>query len=207
MFATLTQGLLVALRAMATGIRSGDVAEVCRWADRCASLLRGSAAAFEFTGSFGMQEYVDVIRPSMMPPAAPIALSGLMSSDHTFLVQTMRDMRPAFRALGEIDRTRLDALLREVATVYDSHIHVCERFVGDQPSLLTAGRAKASGATLLGQYKNLRMKPLDHPHRPRRLDPAPSSAVVPDPAPAGVPPVVREVDPAGHTHHRSELEK
>lgn len=167
-FAVLTQGLIFSFQCMARALREGRDAHVRHWADLSTTLLRASAATFRFTGDLPPDDYDRVIRPSMSPPHAPICLSGLMSWDHRFLAQTMRDMRPALKALGERDSARHEAIAAAIAEVYDSHIHVCERFVGDQPSLLTAGRTEQPGPVLLENFKALRLKPFVQTASPRR---------------------------------------
>ena len=97
-FAALTQGLIFSFHAMAHALRSGNGQEMRRWADLTISLFRGSGSAFELTGDYSAEDYTILVRPSMMPPACPIGLSGLMSFDHRFLIQTIRDMRPGLKA-------------------------------------------------------------------------------------------------------------
>ena len=168
-FAALSQGLIFSFLALGRAIKAGDGAETRRWAELAIRLLEGSGAAFVFTGDFSVEEYMDVVRPSMMPPLSEISLSGLMSLDHRFLVQTMRDMRPALRALHEQEPELHGRMQKELAMVYDRHIHVCERFVGERPSLLTARHAKKSGPSLIEQFKTLRMKAMDAPLHAQRL--------------------------------------
>jgi hypothetical protein len=168
-FAALSQGLIYSFQSMGRAIRAGHSEGTRRWADLSISLLRGSGAAFVLTGDFSAEEYLEVVRPSMMPPACSISLSGLMSVDHRFLVQTIRDLKPALKALHELERERHDSLQRELSTVYDRHIHVCDRLVGERPSLLTARHAKKSGPSLIEQFTTLRMKPFDSSARALRL--------------------------------------
>ncbi len=168
-FIVLTQGLILALRSLGQGLRTGAREQIRRWSDLAISLLNASAAALSFTGDFEPGEYESTIRPSMMPPLAPMALSGLMSADHRFMAQTIRDMRPALQSLAEQDHERHEAMAGAIAAVYDSHIHVCERFVGLRPSLLTAGRTDRSGPSLIEQFKTLRLKPFEHSQRAERL--------------------------------------
>ncbi len=173
-FAALTQGLLLSFQAMGRAIRAGQTSEINRWADLTASLLRGSGAAFMLTADFPVEQYNSVVRPSMMPPAAPICLSGLMSIDHRLLVQVMRDLKPALKSLHEHDPARHEKIHAELTTVYDRHILVCARFVGKRPSLLTAGSTEKSGPQLVEQFKQLRLKPFEsQPHATRlKSDPA-----------------------------------
>jgi hypothetical protein len=97
----------------------------------------------------------------MSPPAAPICLSGLMSVDHRYFVQLIGRMKPALRLLREQEPLRHRQIHDGMASVYDSHIHVCERFVGDRPSLLTAGRTEKSGPELIEHFKRMRLKPFE----------------------------------------------
>jgi hypothetical protein len=168
-FAALTQGLIFSFRQLGEALRTGDSHQVRRWADLCVVLFRGSAATFELTGDFPVEDYANVVRPSMMPPASEVGLSGLMSVDHRYLVQLMRDMRPALKSLGEQEPAIHGDLAASLGEVYDSHIHVCERFVGARPSILTAGRTERSGPSLIEQFKSLRLKPFEQVVRAQRL--------------------------------------
>ena len=167
-FAVLSQGLVLSFHALGNAVRAGERAALKQWAALATKLLDGSGAAFVLTGDMPIEEYMEVVRPSMMPPAAPFCLSGLMSADHRFLVKVMRDMRPALVALHELEPDLHEQLQKALGTVYDQHIHVCERFVGERPSLLTAQHAKKSGPSLIEQFKSLRMKAFDAPvHAPK----------------------------------------
>jgi hypothetical protein len=84
-----------------------------------------------------------------------------MSIDHRCFVQLIGKMKPALRLLREQEPLRHRQISEGMASVYDSHIHVCERFVGDRPSLLTAGRTEKSGPELIEHFKNMRLKPLE----------------------------------------------
>lgn len=161
-FATLTQGLLFSLRSMVQSIRTGDAKATMRHADLSVSLLRGSRETFLFTGDFSPEDYMQIIRPSMMPPAVPIGLSGLMSIDHRSLVQLFREIRPSLKQLRDHYPMQHDALLLEFSKVYDSHIHVCENFVGKLPSIRTANSTEKSGPELLQNFRTLRLKPFEH---------------------------------------------
>lgn len=168
-FAALTQGLIFAFQMLGRAVRLGKGSELQRWADLSCSLFRGSGAAFELTGDFPIDDYVAIVRPSMMPPATVTGLSGLMSMDHRFLVQTMRDMRPALKAFYELEPVLHNAVSSALSTVYDSHVHVCERFVGAKPSLLSEGRSDKTGPSMIEQFKKLRLKPFEQPTRATRL--------------------------------------
>ncbi len=170
-FAVLTQGLVLSFGGLGRAVRAGRWSDVARWADLTASLLRGSSGAFVLTGDFAVEDYVRDVRPSMSPPASPICLSGLMSADHRVMVQSIRDLKPALRSLHEHDPANHDRVHAELRAVYDHHAHVCERFVGDRPSLLTAGSTDKTGPALIQQFKNLRLKPFETVPHAGRLRP------------------------------------
>lgn len=167
-FAALTQGLVFTFQSLGRATRAGNSRDVEKWADLSILLLRGSACAFEFTGDFPAEDYEKLIRRKMSPPESEVCLSGLMSVDHRFLVQTIRDVQPALRALSEREPGRHGALSAAMHQVYDSHIHVCERFVGNKASLLTDGRTEKSGPELVEHFKRLRLKPFEVARRALR---------------------------------------
>ncbi len=178
-FAALTQGLLLSFQAMGRAVRAGNSSELQRWADLTISLLRGSGASFVLTGDFSVDDYNISIRPTMMPPVSPICLSGLMSVDHRVLVQCIRDLKPALKYLHDHERQRHDQIHEELKLVYDRHIFVCERFVGERPSLLTAGSTEKSGPELIEQFKTMRVKPFETAGHAARVKPQPPVAAAP----------------------------
>lgn len=78
-------------------------------------------------------------------------------------------MRPALKALREQDAARHNMLCAELTDVYDQHIYVCERFVGQRPSIRTAASTELAGPALLEQFKSLRLKPFEHERRVARV--------------------------------------
>jgi hypothetical protein len=129
------------------------------------------------TGDFSVQNYNQSIRPTMMPPISPICLSGLMSVDHRVLVQCIRELKPALKFLHDHERPRHAQIHDELKLVYDRHIFVCERFVGERPSLLTAGSTEKSGPELIEQFKTMRVKPFETAAHAVRVKPP--SAIAP----------------------------
>lgn len=180
-FVVLTQGLVFAFRAMGAAVKANDLEAVTRWADLAVSLLDGSQATFEFTGDFSTEEYVDLVRPSMMPPNTPFCLSGMMSVDHRHFVTTVRDLKPVLKALHSLDADRHARIAGALRSVYDSHIHTCERFVGNQPSIMTEGKTEKSGVSLLEHFRNIRLRPFAEAEVPQRVK---ASTVVPPSASA-----------------------
>ena len=93
---SLTQGLDSRFRSSDRRCAPGKQKR-CRSGPTFGQPSDGSAAAFVFTGDFP-PESTRTIRPSMTPPHSRIGLSGLMSADHRYMAQTMRDMRPALKS-------------------------------------------------------------------------------------------------------------
>ena len=157
-FAVLTQGLIAAFVELRRGLRKMDEATVATAVDLGELLLRASAVALEFTGDFPQQDYTDIIRPSMTPPLVPETFSGLLSVDHRFFVQLMREMKPALDALSQYPAAYHERIASAVATVYDSHRFVCDRLVGKCPSLMMSSGSKKTGAEQIEKFKHLRLK-------------------------------------------------
>jgi hypothetical protein len=178
-FAALTQGLIFSFQSLGRALRSGRHEEVARWADLSSGLLHASGATFRLTGDFPPELYGSLIRPSMMPPAFPVSLSGLMSSDHRFFVKLTGRMKPALKSLYELDPLRHSQVSEGMTLVYDSHIYVCERFVGNRPSIYTAGRTEKSGPELVEHFKALRLKSFERASSAPRVCEAPSAAPAP----------------------------
>ncbi len=157
-FAALTQGLIAALRELAAGLLNEDDLLVGNAVDLAVVLLRASGAALEFTGDLPAGDYCNLIRPSMMPPQATESLSGLLSVDHRYLVQLLREMKPLLDSLQGQNPSHHQRIADALRSVYDSHKFVCDRLVGKAPSLMMATSSAHSGAEQIEKFKNLRMK-------------------------------------------------
>ena len=106
-FAALTQGLIFSFQCM--GVRSGpERMRRCKngpiFPSVCCGVLR---RPLHSPGISRLRNTPTLCGLSMMPPESEVGLSGLMSIDHRFLAQTMRDMRPWIRkSLSEHDPAR-----------------------------------------------------------------------------------------------------
>lgn len=125
-----TQGLTMALLRFERFFHEGDLEGARRELVSAATLMRASGASMQLAGSFSRQAYQEEVRPSMMPPAMETAgFSGLMSWDHSSLIELWRRLGPVFSAMPET----LDAEYRDFVAAYgtlaQSHTAVCARFV------------------------------------------------------------------------------
>lgn len=157
-FAALTQGLTAVFRDLRTALLHADRLRTANAADLAVLLLHGSAASLEFTGDFPSSDYTQIIRPSMTPPLVPDTFSGLLSIDHRYFIQLLREMKPLLDSLADLPDGSHQRIADAVASVYDSHRFVCDRLVGKNPSLMMASGSKKSGAEQIEKFKHLRMK-------------------------------------------------
>ena len=157
-FVALTQGLIFSFQEIAVRAGREDDLELGGFVDLAITLLGGCAAALEFTGDFPPQDYTDIIRPSMRPPFVSETFSGLLSIDHRHFVKTLRELKPALDFVRNRDTPRHDRLGQAVSAVYESHKFVCERFVGNLPSLRLEASCTKSGVEQLEHFRTLRMK-------------------------------------------------
>ncbi len=157
-FAALTQGLIAVFRALRDALRQDNGERIEQAANLAVLLLHGSAASLEFTGDFPSTDYTGIIRPSMTPPLVPDTFSGLLSIDHRFFIQLLREMKPLLDSMAERPDGNHQRIAAAVASVYDSHRFVCDRLVGKCPSLMMASGSKKSGAEQIEKFKHLRLK-------------------------------------------------
>ncbi|MBT2400794.1 hypothetical protein [Streptomyces sp. ISL-100] len=158
-FMVLIQGLVIAVDELTGAVARADTDQAAEALDLAVSLMRASEAALRFAGDFTPEEYEDLVRPTLMPPAAPPGLSGLHWRDHEYLVKRLAEAR---QLLAGVDPSLvpLRARFREAyAAAYDAHRFVCARFVGeDVGSLLMTPKSKKSAVGVLTQYKRVRLQ-------------------------------------------------
>ena len=128
-----TQGLIICLGRFEEALDKGDLQEANLELATAASLLEASGAAMELAGSFSRQDYENVVRPSMLPPeVSEDNFSGLMSWDHSTLIQQWKKLRPKFTHLPpELEDTHRD-FVSAYQQLAISHRAVCQRFGGDE---------------------------------------------------------------------------
>jgi len=160
-FAALTQGLTAVFGDLRIALQQADDQRTAKAADLAVLLLQGSAASLEFTGDFPSRDYTEIIRPSMTPPLVPDTFSGLLSVDHRYFIQLLREMKPLLDSMADRPDGHHQRIAAAVASVYDSHRFVCDRLVGKCPSLMMASGSKKSGAEQIEKFKHLRLKVFD----------------------------------------------
>ena len=138
-FMALLQGLILSAHELGRGLADGGEAVAAAAFDLGAVVLWGSARAFRFATDFSRADYEERVRPVMMPPRAIPGLSGGLSHDHRYLMQTLAPLRPALEKLPPGLGPSYARFRRAFQATCDDHKLVCERCVGDkEPSLLKA---------------------------------------------------------------------
>ncbi|WP_148219824.1 hypothetical protein [Azospirillum sp. B510] len=163
-FVVLIQGLIVALHHFESVLTASGTSDVDGEGALDAALrhltelLTGSAIALRFTGAFSVGAYNDTVRPSMMPPAAPKGMSGLLSSDHAFLVHRLTALKPRFATLTLAHQPAYRQFRDAFASTYDAHRFVCQQFTGDEKaSLRTTAKAEVPAVEVLDRFKRSRL--------------------------------------------------
>lgn len=163
-FMTFCQGLVIALRSARAAFDTDDDRARDLGIDAVVRLLDGCAVAMQFAASYRQEMYAEIIRPTVMPPVAPPAMSGLHWRDHEALVEELNLCSGMWSLLSEVaERSAAVCTVRQsLVAVYDSHIGVCARFVGSEaPSLLGRGSSPRTAVEVLGQLRARRASSFD----------------------------------------------
>ncbi|AGP38558.1 hypothetical protein BE04_34360 [Sorangium cellulosum] len=169
-FFVLVQALLMAHRWLSEALANRDVPRAREALAISTQLWWATAASFRFTGDFSNDDYNNIVRPTMAPPFVQDGFSGLFFEEHARLIRTLKSIRPALRALPPKLARSHRLYLWALATAYESHAFVCERFVDQGASLNAAHKRKLASATqtIRGQYKGRALESAGSPSRSKR---------------------------------------
>jgi len=138
------QGLLICLQRFEVHIAQGQLAPAQTELDTAAALLLASGAAMELAGSFSRADYEQQVRPSMMPPAVQSDdFSGLMSWEHTALMQVWKRLRRIFQTLPAALQPQHERFVQAYLSLARAHRAVCEKFGGAEGGSLRFARTSA----------------------------------------------------------------
>ncbi|MEO1800671.1 MAG: siderophore biosynthesis protein [Cyanobacteria bacterium J06629_2] len=131
------QGLIVCLRRFEMFMARNDFAQAEIELQTATELMLASSASMILAGSFSQQEYETQVRAMMMPPHVESAnFSGLMSWEHSALVQVWKRLRPILASLPEVLKPEHHRFVDAYAHLANSHRSVCEKFGGDRSGSL-----------------------------------------------------------------------
>jgi hypothetical protein len=117
--------------------------------------MRATLQAFRFTAEFTSDAYAQLVRPTLMPPAAPAGMSGLNWRDHQYLLKGLTKLDGSFGSADDVIRGLYAMLKAELRDVYDGHKYVCSRFVGEDAVSLMS---KTSAVAILERLKEQRSR-------------------------------------------------
>lgn len=168
-FFVMIQALLLAHEWLSRAMRSGEPARIQAMLNWATELWWAAGAAFRFAGDFEQDLYATIVRPSMCPPHVSDGFSGLHSPDHTELMGQLKASRAALDDRCLTHPVEHRSYLSALSSVYDSHVYVCEEFVGNGPSLKgTASRYGSNATAVLGGP--LKQRAMAHAGAPSVVD-------------------------------------
>jgi hypothetical protein len=139
-FLAILLSIVVGLRRFELAIRAGSHTAARESLQRCSRLLLGAASALRYTGDFSRAAYQAIVRPSMAR-AGP-RFSGLMNEDHRAMVKKLQELKPVFHAMPEILAEDHRAFVAAKRRCMNAHLHVCEMFESNGPSLRSPSSSK-----------------------------------------------------------------
>lgn len=99
--------------------------------------MLASSASMILAGSFSQQEYEEQVREMMMPPNVESPnFSGLMSWEHSTLIQQWKKLRPIFANLPDVLKLEHHNFTNAYNDLANAHRAVCEKFGGDDTGSL-----------------------------------------------------------------------
>lgn len=165
------QGLFLSLSRFERALDANDLAAARAELASACVMMRASGASMELAGSFSVRDYADEVRPSMTPPeVARDDFSGLMSWDHSCLIQMWRRLSPRFATLPEPLHEAHEEFMAAYRALAASHRAVCEKFGG-----ATGGSIRTphmSATRVLESFERSRMSILDPRGRTAPRDPS-----------------------------------
>lgn len=163
-FMVFAQACALATACLRDSAARGDLPGAEASAGAAVALMRGCQGALLYAGDANREQYNQQIRPTLMPPVAPPKMSGLHWRDHEVLIAGLAGSRDAWEWLAGQGSTQPAAFRAALGEAYDSHIGVCEHFVGDaSPSLLAAEGSSRSAVGVIGQFRTIRLRSLPEP--------------------------------------------
>ena len=159
LFFTYIQSLIVICKRLLKNVEVGNLDAARADIDKATYMLWGVSVVFKYTGSFSQAAYDGYVRPNMFE--ASEGFSGMWAQDHDYLVKKiLNKLKPIFNDPPEELLPSIQKFRKAFAIMYDSHKYVCERFEGEEPSLLMGEDAQKSAGEMIEKFKQNRLKVL-----------------------------------------------
>lgn len=131
------QGLIICLRRFEVYIAMNDIAHAEIELKTATDLMVASGASMILAGSFSQQQYEAQVRKMMAPPYVKADnFSGLMSWEHSALIQVWKRLRPVFANLPAELEMQHQKFVSAYFDLANAHKAVCEKFGGDKDGSL-----------------------------------------------------------------------
>ena len=131
------QGLIICLLRFESCININDISQAEIELKTATDLMIASSASMILAGSFSQKEYEKYVRKMMAPPYVKSQnFSGLMSWEHSALVQVWKRLRPIFINLPTELETQHKKFVSAYFALANAHKAVCEKFGGDKDGSL-----------------------------------------------------------------------
>lgn len=131
------QGLIVCLRRFERATTTDNLVQAEIELKTATELMLASSASMILAGSFSRQEYETRVREMMIPPNVESTnFSGLMSWEHSTLIQVWKKLSPIFANLPKSLKSEHQNLTNAYLELANAHRSVCEKFGGDRSGSL-----------------------------------------------------------------------
>lgn len=154
------QALIICLRRFESSLALGDIAMAQIELETATELILASGASMQLAGSFSKQEYESHVRPKMSPPYVESEnFSGLMSWEHSTLMQLWKKLTPIFKNIPD----ELESVHKKFVEAYfelaKDHKAVCQKFGGDEVGSLRF--EKGTAVDILDGFGQTRTQSID----------------------------------------------
>lgn len=146
-----------------SGLADGDRDAAFDAVQEAIVLVRGFTAAMIHSGDMSAPCYDAMVRPTMQPPAVPVALTGRTQPEHKAFRKAMRNLvkvsAQPFAELAAADpelAMARDALLEADLQDIERHISVTAGLVGDDRSIVQGGASAESAVAMLRTMRHSR---------------------------------------------------
>lgn len=132
-FLIFVQGLILCLLRFEKAIKIHNLNQVKLELETASNLMIGAGAVMKLAGSYSRKEYQEQILPTMKPPNMKIeGFSGLMSSDHAYLVTLWKQNKKNFQDLPLSLQPHYEKFLLAYKIMASSHRNICSKFGGGE---------------------------------------------------------------------------
>lgn len=125
------QGLTLTLRRFENHLNKNEVYAAKIELITATDLMLASGASMILAGSFSKQEYEEQVRTTMIPPyVESLDFSGLMSWEHSALIEIWKKLKPLFANLPSELKAQHEQFITAYLKLAESHKAVCQKFGG-----------------------------------------------------------------------------